>query len=54
MLSQLKHKRFFLFFVHRNPHIFPQKKHVIEKIEINNAICLGGSGLFGPSRWRYF
>ena len=25
MLSQLKHKRFFLFFVNRNPHIFPQK-----------------------------
>ena len=37
MLSQLKHKRFFLFFVNRNPHIFPHK-HVTEKIEINNAI----------------
>jgi len=39
MLSQLKHKRFFLFFVNRNPHI-PAKKHVIEKIEINNAVFL--------------
>ena len=26
MLSQLKHNGFFLFFVNRNPHIFPQKK----------------------------
>jgi len=25
MLSQIKHKGFFLFFVNRNPHIFPQK-----------------------------
>ena len=25
MLSQLKHNEFFLFFVDRNPHIFPQK-----------------------------
>ena len=37
MLSQPKHKRFFLFFVNRNPH-FPAKKLVIEKLEINNAI----------------
>jgi len=26
MLSQLKHKGFFLFFVNRNPHIFLAKK----------------------------
>ena len=34
MLSQIKHKVIFLFFVNRNPHIFPAKKHVVEKIEI--------------------
>ena len=38
MLSQLKHKRFFLFFVNRNPHVFPQKTHVVEKIDTNTAI----------------
>jgi len=38
MLSQLKHKRFFLFIVNRNPHIFQQKKHVVQKIEIITAI----------------
>ena len=38
MLSQLKHKGFFLFFVNRNPHIFLQKKHAVEKIEIITAI----------------
>jgi len=26
MLSQLKHNGFFLFFVNRNPHLFPAKK----------------------------
>jgi len=25
MLSQLKHKGFFFYFVNRNPHMFPQK-----------------------------
>jgi len=39
MLSKLKHKIFFLFFVFRlSPHITPQKKHELEKIEINTAI----------------
>ena len=35
---QLKYDGFFLFFVNRNPHIFPQKKHLVEKIEIITAI----------------
>ena len=29
---------FKVFVVNRNPHIFPQKKHVIQKIEIITAI----------------
>ena len=37
MLSQLINNGFF-FFVNKNPHIFPQKKHVVEKIEIITAI----------------
>jgi len=40
ILYQLKHKRILLFFVNRNPHIFPQKTHVVEKIEINTAIVI--------------
>jgi len=32
------YKRFFQYFVNRNPHIFPQKTHVVEKNEINTAI----------------
>ena len=39
MLSQLIHNGFFLcFFVNKTPHIFPHKKHVVEKIEIITAI----------------
>ena len=38
MLSQLKHNGFFIILVNRNPHIFPQKKHVVQKIEIITAI----------------
>ena len=38
MLSQLKHNGFFPFCVNRNPHLFSQKKHVVEKIEIITAI----------------
>ena len=39
MLSELKHTVVFVFFfVNRNPHIFPQKKHVVQKIEIITAI----------------
>ena len=37
-LSQLKHNGFFLFFVNRNPHIFSQTKHMVEKIEIITVI----------------
>ena len=40
ILYQLKHKRFLLFFVNRNPHISPKKPHVVEKIEINTAILI--------------
>ena len=29
---------FNVFFVNRNPQIFPQKKHVVQKIEILTAI----------------
>ena len=39
MLTQLINNGFFLlFFVNKNLHIFPQKKHVVEKIEIITAI----------------
>jgi len=38
MLSQLKHKRFFLFLVNSKPHLFPQNKHVVEHNQITTAI----------------
>jgi len=40
MLSQIKHALFFLFFVNGDPHIFPQKTHVVGQIEIDTAILL--------------
>ena len=51
MSSQIKHW-FFLYFVNGDPHIFPQKMHMVRNIEIYTAI-VSQSFEYNSNNWDF-